>query len=150
MFILYPFMYIVSLAITIFSWLFNPIIVLFADNDGNLPKYLYYFQTFDAPIPKGYLAGLTWLNRNPSYGFDLFVFGIKWEPEKWKIRKIFSNENYELFFATSSNGAFSFKYHNLKRDSYTKYGWKAFNFYDFQKGDFSRQWNGTRGLVPIC
>jgi hypothetical protein len=151
MFLLYPIMSVAGISITILAWIINPILVLLVDDNGNLPRYLSYFQTFDAPIPKGYREGLAWLNRNPSYGFDMFVFGIPWHPEDWAIRKYTVTPEYELFFATNKYGAFSFKYHHVARNFYLKLGWKVFNYIDPSDGSLNGgSWRHDFNRVPIC
>jgi hypothetical protein len=150
MFILYPFLKIAVILITLIAWAINPVLVLFVDKDGNLPKYLYYFKTFDAPIPQGYSEGLAWLNRNPSYGFDLFVFGMKWVPEDWKVRKLILNDEKDFLFSTNKYGAFNIYYHNKKANKYLKFGWKSWNFLNHDTAEFTAMWPNSHGRVPIC
>jgi hypothetical protein len=74
-----------SWIMTILAVLGAPLIALAVDADGNLPKYLKWFQTPDAPCfgapfwaeknpsYSRYMLCVTWLQRNPAQGFDQFV-----------------------------------------------------------------------------
>ncbi len=153
MFLLYPFYAIGSLSITLIAYLISPILALLPDEDGNLPKWLYYFQTFDAPVPKGYWNGLKWLCRNPVYGFDLNLFGIEYDPKKWKT--IYNKNGLLVFVCT--NGAFSIandKENPLNDKWYLpslKLGWKVFNFTDENRNPVSYGMSGlNKGKVPFC
>lgn len=151
MMLVYPFYNFAMIVITLLCWwLLNPIVVLFVDDNGNLPRWLSYFQTFDAPLPKGYKEGLAWLNRNPAYGFDLNVFGIKWTPSDWRVLYDEEDDDRRLFLAIGANGAFSMYYRNKKINKYLKFGWKAWNYYDRNTMTFSRDWEGTNGKIPAC
>jgi len=80
--LLYPLYAAASWAMTIFAIILSPLIALFADAQGNLPKYLSWFQTPDAPCwgapfwkqknptYSTYKLCVTWLVRNPAQGFD--------------------------------------------------------------------------------
>jgi hypothetical protein len=80
--LLYPIYAIASWILTIIAYLFAPIIVLFVDADGNLPRLLKWFQTIDAPCwgadfwatdnptYSRYKLIVTWLWRNPAQGYD--------------------------------------------------------------------------------
>ena len=87
------------------SYFLDPVVVLFADPQGNLPRWLKYFQTHDATVdgigltggieprfvrqtkflrdengnPKNracrYLCRVAWLYRNNAYGFGYYVTG---------------------------------------------------------------------------
>ena len=146
MILLYPFMALASLATTLISILFfNWWVVLFVDENGNLPRWLSYFQTFDATIPKGYLNGVKWLMRNPAYGFDYYVFGIPWNPSDWTIDRFEADENRVLFLATSKNGGFNFYY--LGKYGMYKFGWKVWN--DFTGTKLNSRF-GDGSHIPIC
>lgn len=75
-----------------------PIIVLFADNNGWLPGWLYWFQTPDNSLDgdsgwqtenrpykkesnkyKRWVNRFSWLHRNALYGFSEQVLGIKYD-----------------------------------------------------------------------
>jgi len=82
---LYPLYAISSWLITLSAFLFAPVIALFVDANGNLPRWLKWFQTPDAPcwgVPfwkeqhpsySTYWLCITWLWRNPAQGFDQTV-----------------------------------------------------------------------------
>lgn len=74
----------------------TPLVVLFADFDGWLPAWLWWFQTPDNPIDgdsgwqtenrwfltqdtlwKMWLNRIGWLYRNPTYGFAISVLGAQ-------------------------------------------------------------------------
>ena len=148
MFLLYPLWTAFSLAMTILAMLiFNWIVVLFVDPQGNLPKWCSYFQTFDAPIPSGYWNGVMWLMRNPTYGFDYFAFGIPWVADEWVVRYFKTTADSQLFIATSSSGAFNFYY--LGKLGMYKFGWKAWNCFDSNTGKFTGTF-GDGSHIPIC
>ncbi|BCG50052.1 hypothetical protein [Ralstonia phage RP13] len=139
---------------------------LFADKDGNLPKYLYWFQTFDAsldegwkskydgfnPNPQGfwqlYYARLKWLWRNPCYGFDYYPFGFTFDLTQWTIRKWESNDQRELFIATGQ-GLFSIIYYG--KYGTWKLGWKAWNYFDSNTGKWKENYSwGDQHKIPLC
>jgi hypothetical protein len=83
---------IVQLLIDVVSFPLAPLVALFADKDGNLPKWLSLFQTYDNTLDgdDGYKAEhrffpdnanafqvwanrTGWLWRNPAYGFDMLL-----------------------------------------------------------------------------
>nr|DAK88624.1 MAG TPA: Envelope protein [Caudoviricetes sp.] len=81
-----------SLAFDVFGRLLTPLVVLFADKDGWLPSWLWWWQTPDNPIDgdAGHLARwgistaplttyvrrVAWLWRNCGYGFNIDVLGF--------------------------------------------------------------------------
>jgi len=88
----YVILAIIQFAIDIFSYPLAPFVALFCDKDGNLPKWLSLFQTYDNTCDgdDGYKeehrffpanengfqrwANRTgWLWRNPAYGFDMLL-----------------------------------------------------------------------------
>lgn len=153
----------------------NWVVVIFADKAGNLPRFLYWFQTFDATLYQGQLArerdlqyGKTkypefipypmtgwqrylnrglWLFRNTGYGFNYFLFGLKWEPETWKVLRLVNTPEKSVFFAVGRRG-FNF-YHRSKYGRYNL-GWKARNMYDEKTGTFSRVWGDGSKVPLIC
>jgi hypothetical protein len=122
-------------------------IIFLADANGNLPTWCSYFQTFDAPIPKGWKSGVAWLNRNPAYGFDLFVYGIPFNPADWIVRHFSVTPNGTLFFATSTGGDFNF-YYQGKFGTY-KFGWKDWNCFN-QSTQQSEASTVYGNYLPIC
>jgi hypothetical protein len=153
MFLLYPFYAIGSLFFTLLTYILSPILALLPDKNGHLPKYLYYFQTYDEPLGKGYWADVQWLCRNPAYGFDLYVFGFKYDPAQW--RKVYYKNG--LYISVCRNGAFSVgndKDHPLNDRWYLpplKLGWKAFNFHDDDGNPVAYGMSGrNQGRMPFC
>jgi hypothetical protein len=89
----------VSLAFRLLCYIVNPLVVLFADSTGNLPRWMSWFQTpdnsldnsptwvaehwsrlrikYDWPIWRKrlyrYLQRVAWLYRNTGYGFNCSV-----------------------------------------------------------------------------
>jgi hypothetical protein len=82
---------------TVLSYPLAPIVVLFASDNGWLPRWLWWFQTPDnslngddgwrnkhllwrykLPVPLGrYVGRVGWLWRNSAYGFAIDVIGAK-------------------------------------------------------------------------
>jgi phage pi2 protein 07 len=155
MFLLYPLFAFGSLVMTILSMLiFNWIVVLFADDAGNLPKCLKYFQTFDNTLDAGtnkfssrYLNRVMWLMRNPAYGWDYYVFGLKWNKDDWTVKKFTTDGTTTTFFATSKNGAFNFYYEG--KFGKWKFGWKAWNYFQKDTNGFTGTF-GDSTHVPVC
>lgn len=83
----------IAILTTVLTWLFCwalacPYICVKTVNDREyLRKYIYWFQTFDAPldeytkagygIASPYIGRILWLCRNPAYGFAQFPFGVE-------------------------------------------------------------------------
>lgn len=145
MFLIYPFMALVSVFFALLTWVLSPVLALLVQADGNLPKYLYWFQTFDNPVTAGksapynwpysqYVCNVLWLIRNPAYGFDMFLLGASFQADEWTVVVDTPNK----FFAYSKWGAFSY------RGAYFKWGWKAW-------ARLSGVPNWTQyNRVPIC
>ena len=123
MFILYPIAAVLSAFFALLTWLLAPVLALLV-RDGNLPNWLYWFQTFDNTFvtgpqsmgwTPGYVSSVRWLIRNPSYGFDMFLLGIPFHADEWTV----VSDKPNLFFAYSRYGAFSY------RGAWFKFGWKA-------------------------
>lgn len=92
-----------SIVATLATWVLSPFLAAssFFTKDGNLPKFLIYFQTHDANLSEGWISGfypltkadgswvlgsekmakwyskMRWIIRNPAYGFAHHVFGYK-------------------------------------------------------------------------
>jgi len=123
MFLIYPVAGLLSMFFAVLTIILSPVLALFVRNN-NLPKYLYWFQTFDndfvtGPVSMGwtpgYVSSVRWLIRNPAYGFDMFLLGCPFALADWKVVKDTPN----CFFAYSRWGAFSYK------GTWFKWGWKA-------------------------
>lgn len=147
----------------IVAYLLNPIVVLFANDDGWLPPYppFKWFQTFDASLDTGwqdgkwtgiwdgryrYLARVRWLYRNPAYGWSYYVLGCEFIPAKWTLVKW----TYRVFYARSEDGHFCFKYTFLPSGTWFKFGWKAENMHDPESptGWSLEPW-GSEWRIPI-
>ena len=135
---------------------------IFAKKDGNLPKYLYWFQTFDATLDAGwkdgyiaenwgsskikrFVARVYWLYRNPCYGFDYFLFG-----KEFDITKIvyidFVNSDEKTVFICEGTDYFNIFYENSWIT--LKLGWKAYNNFNDETKTFSYGSWGRR--IPLC
>ena len=141
----------------------NFIAPLFADEKGWLPKWLSWIGTFDASLDAGWKDGyfskgtkpwslwwarVRWLMRNPAYGFDYQVLGIPFKKEDWKKRFFWGSWG-DAFVAKSSSGHFNFTC-NIFGQRF-KLGWKAWNYFDAEKGDWKEnyQW-GPEMKVPLA
>jgi len=73
-----------GILVSLANYLLAPIIALFINKDGYLPKWLNWFQTPDNPAygdklfrhnqmndsTNDYWCGVVWATRNPGYGYD--------------------------------------------------------------------------------
>lgn len=92
---------ITNLVTNLLSLPLSPLVALFANDDGWLPKWLYYFQTQDNPIDgdAGYITlyapyipvkskfqrwwnRTNWLWRNKLYYFSYRVLSVRYNPTK--------------------------------------------------------------------
>lgn len=165
MFLLYPFYAAASIFITLFSCVFcNWWLPLFANAQGNLPKYLYWFQTFDNTLDaaiqgglvpaawanskwKRYWARVYWLYRNPAYGFDYFLLGRDFNPSQCDLITFKQNESTIVFYCINGKRTyFNFYYSNSW--CILKFGWKAWNSFNTETQAFSIGAWGTR--IPVC
>jgi len=76
---------IISWTLTLSTYLLAPVLALLIDADGNMPHWLKWFQTPDAPCwgadfwatdnptYSRYKLIVTWMWRNPAQGFDQYV-----------------------------------------------------------------------------
>lgn len=171
----YPFAAIASLVIDILCKLIlNWIVALFADDAGNLPRCLKWFQTFDASLDEGMnarrnelAAGLggdawaafiayprsqfeiyrnraLWLFRNTGYGFDYYLLGVRWNPNDWRVIRYVETDALLLFIAVG-NG---FNLYMESRYGMVKLGWKAWNLFNRSTGMFSGSWGDDR-RIPV-
>jgi len=81
----YILLVVLSLVVTVVGYFLMPLIALAVDSSGNLPRYLKWYQTPDAPCwgapfwaqknptYSKYKLCVTWLWRNPAQGFDQFA-----------------------------------------------------------------------------
>ncbi|MDE3023316.1 MAG: hypothetical protein KGI54_15955 [Pseudomonadota bacterium] len=166
MVILYPLLVIASLLATAAACLFvNWWAPIFCDANGNLPKWLKWFQTFDATCDEAwkggyiaaswgstpfrrYLARVYWLYRNPAYGWDYWPFGMQFIPNEWTVKKYTSIKSSVTFFAIGPKLAFNF--YMQRGGLYVKIGWKAWGYFDpIEKKWLNTSW-GPSMRVPLC
>ncbi len=129
---------------------------LFANEQGWLPNWLKWAQTFDASLDTGIIENkfkkskslwfdrTRWLYRNSSYGWSYYVLGIPYKHNTWTR---ISTGNPAVFYAKSSEGYF----HYTRRTSWgtIKLGWKAGNLYNHEFGIFVDTKWGPEYRVPI-
>lgn len=135
--------------------------VLLADDNGYLPHWLRWFQTFDASIDAGwkdgyfpavwgdsphmrYVARVLWLLRNPAYGLDYWLFGLTFDASSWRVLANIERDDLVLFLAVG-NGV-NLYYHGPFGEA--KIGWKAWNYW---LGNTWREtpW-GPAWRIPVC
>ncbi len=159
---LYPLLALFSLLFTALAMLgVNWWAPLFVDAQGNLPRWLKWFQSFDASLNvawqggyldpswgaspfKRYLSRVYWLYRNPVYGFDYWLFGLPFFAKEWRVIRYIESPQLVLFIAIG-NG-FNVYYHG--RLGMFKLGWKAWNYWEgngWKKTSWGPQWR-----VPLC
>jgi hypothetical protein len=173
--VLWPFMACISIFFMILTYVLAPLLTLFSNSYGILPKYLYWFQTFDNTLDAGwkiqgnygtYLqnglvpTGFTlykyrvfWLWRNPGYGFDYWPLGLSFDKTQWNTPKTTSSGNWQYW--TGSNGRFCIKWVPttfLGMSVCPKVGWKVWAYWDstnnqWQPDNYS--WGPTK-RIPIC
>ena len=104
----------INLLFMVICYILNPLVVLFADSGGNLPRWLSWFQTPDSILDKSpkwvaenwpmlvikddwqswrkylykYLQRVAWLYRNTGYGFSCSVLRYKGSMENLIVRGI--------------------------------------------------------------
>lgn len=175
LYIAYPFAAFAALVFDLASkFLLNWLVVLAANNEGYLPAWLKWFQTFDASLDQGMLArrrevadGLggdtwaafnpypqttfdtyknraLWLFRNSGYGFDYYLLGVAWNPAEWRVVRYVETDTLVLFVAVGRG----FNVYAHGRYGMAKLGWKAWNLYNKQTGKLEGTW-GDAGKIPI-
>ncbi|MEX3556196.1 MAG: hypothetical protein VB131_06320 [Burkholderia gladioli] len=165
--ILYPFFAFTSWLMTVVTFVFAPLLALTADATGNLPKWLYWFQTFDNTLDAGWKvqgnygsyhvdgavpAGVTlwwyrtrWLWRNPAYGWDYWPLGVAIDVSKWTVRV----NTVTWWIATGPHGQFCVRYLATKGVG-LKLGWKAWAYW--RDGAWMPEgyaWGPSR-RAPLC
>jgi hypothetical protein len=99
-----------------------------------LPRWLAWFDTFDAGLDQGMIDGsitgpstywnrVRWLYRNGAYGFSYWVLGVEFAPANWRVVRSDATT-----FVAVANGHFSV--HITRVGLQFKFGWKAWNCYD--------------------
>lgn len=168
-YIKYAFLTILNLLFTLFAVIVAPIVSLFASNDGWLPNWLKWFQTFDASLDAGWKDGYfgsfstpptgyklwwyrtKWLWRNPAYGFCYWVLGTSFKPEDWTVTFV-QDGNYTKFIAWSKDRKHFCLSYNGRFGSW-KLGWKAWNYFQHLDADGKPVWNdqpwGPEWIAPI-
>lgn len=110
-FLLLPF----NILLTLIAYIIHPILPLFANKEGYLPKWLWWFQTPDNPLDgdesylskpgrapftgvttglKGYINRVAWLYRNPIYGYGWGITAFKVQPN-YHIKRLAGNKPIE-------------------------------------------------------
>ena len=144
--LMYPFAVFASLFMTLFAMLFvSWWAPLFRGADNNLPAWLYWAQTFDAPLPVGYWLAVCWLYRNPCYQLDMLL-GAPLTPAEWTIRKWVNTPTLLIFIATGP----AFNIYIESRYGMAKLGWKAWNFFDQSAGTLTNVPLNWPHRAPLC
>ncbi|MCL1618321.1 hypothetical protein [Ralstonia pseudosolanacearum] len=154
---------IVSLLATLFAMLLvNWWAPAFCDAQGNLPRWLKWFQTFDASCDAGwrdgyidaswgatpvrrFFARVYWLYRNPAYGWDYWPLGVPFVPTDWRVVRYTDTDALTLFVAVGGDG---FNVYYNGRWGMLKVGWKAWNCWDgttWKAMPFGPEWR-----LPVC
>ena len=147
-YIQYTILAVISIPITLLGFILAPILPLLANNDGWLPKWLWWFQTpdnslngdtgwqnehwqwrFKLPISLSiYIGQVGWLLRNPAYAFG--VKYINGNNETTYIGNPNISDNIgacEGWLFVRSNGLFQFTYvkriFNTNKCIYINLGW---------------------------
>lgn len=145
------------------DWLFLQAKPQWRGLEQKLPRFLSWFETFDASLDTGWIGGYfvpkgqytpdnmpsywkrkyyqwRWLNRNSAYSFSYYPLGIEMNKAAWTIHKYVrkpdteGNKGYQLFIATSTEGYWNI---NLQgRYGTYKLGWKSWNYWDWEKMDW--------------
>lgn len=160
MYIKYVCFVILSLLASIINLVLAPFVVLFASNDGWLPKWLSWFQTPDNPLDgdggwrqfhmpfiketnkfKRYVNRVFWLYRNPMYNFDINVLGVvidstfKYTESGDKEVSNFPFKEGKMERRLLINGKTYFQYYYIKKLTSTRclrinLGWKLWGSLD--------------------
>jgi hypothetical protein len=153
---------------TLISFPLAPLIALAANAQGNLPKCLTWFQTFDASLDVGWQQDyfgtwsasdtvptgvslwwyrVRWLWRNPGYGFSYYAVGIAFEPANWRVLHYSVNGTNTTFIATDG------RQFNIELGwswLQVKIGWKAWNYFNPQTKSFNTTPWGPLMRTMIC
>lgn len=165
--ILYPIIAVASILLSVATWVLSPLLALTANAQGDLPSWLYWFQTFDNTLDAGWKVqgnygtylingsvptGITlwwyrvcWLCRNPAYGFDYWPFGVSFDATRWTVRV----SNATWWIATGPNGMFCIKYLGTTGVG-LKLGWKVWAYWSngaWRPATYS--W-GPAHRAPVC
>jgi hypothetical protein len=165
---IYVLLTLLNLVFTGFAYVLAPVVALFCRADGWLPKWLAWFQTFDASLDAGWRDGYfpvtgtptgrarwwlrtKWLWRNPAYGFCYWAIGINFVPADWEIVSFVRHDDGTCdFHARTKDG----RYFNLMAATGTKLGWKAWNYFDGLDEAGQPKWKtspwGPAWRTPIC
>jgi hypothetical protein len=95
---LYPLLSLASLIVTGSAYLLAPLIALFVQPDGNLPRWLKWYQPSDNlvigdckwisehPTYSSYMLALTYMWRNPAQGYDQLLKADVPDGTSFKVR----------------------------------------------------------------
>lgn len=164
----YPLLALLSAAFAGLTWLLAPLLAYLVGTDGNLPRALRWFQTFDATCDEGWKGGYfcakgyvpkdaaelrgfrkQWLRRNPGYTLDYAVLGCEWNPAEWQVI-VYENDGagHVTFAAVGPRGRFNI--YVQSGEWYSKVGWKAWNMYDEKKHRWIAGAWGPGLRIPLC
>jgi hypothetical protein len=168
---LYVIYTVLNLLFTGLAYVLAPFVALYCKDDGYLPKWLSWFQTFDAPLDAGWQDGYfkilapgpkptgaelwwlrtRWLWRNPAYGFAYWPLGEVFDPKEWIVTKYESGADYTNFHAQTKDGRLWCVSYNGVWGSW-KLGWKAWNYFQGMDEQGAPKWSdkpwGPEWRVP--
>lgn len=150
----YPIASAISLLFGGTTYVFAPLIARAVREDGNLPWPLRLCQTFDATCFEGRKpqygfvgtdteAATYWLRRNPGYGMDYYLLGIRFVYNEWT-----TEWDGVHFKAKSTKGAFC--YTGVWKGWRYKFGWKVWNMFDASTGTWKIHPEWTKGRIPLA
>lgn len=151
---------VLNLLFTALAYVLAPVIALFCRDDGYLPRWLSWFQTFDAPLDAGWRDGyftpngvptersslwLWWMRtrclwRNPAYGFAYWPLGETFDPEEWIVTTFVLGSDYTRFHARTADGRLWCVSYNGAWGSW-KLGWKAWNYFEGMDEQGAPKWS---------
>lgn len=158
---------VLNLLFTVLAYVLAPVVALFCRDDGYLPRWLAWFQTFDAPLDAGWQDGYAgydpagslwwnrtkWLWRNPAYGFAYGPLGEVFDPKEWIVTRFGSGPDYTNFHARTLDGRLWCISYNGVWGSW-KLGWKAWNYFQGMDEEGNPKWRttqwGPEWRVPHC
>lgn len=133
---------------------------LFCDEQGWLPNWLIWLQTFDNSLDEGWQGGtyniavptnrwqrhwarVKWLWRNSAYGFSYWPMGKEFKPEEWNIVQW----DQHIRYLKGPDKQFSYFYQG--KWGQLKLGWKAWNYWDENTNNWRTSPWGPEWRVPI-
>lgn len=133
---------------------------VFANEKGYLPNWLKWVGTFDDTLDAGTRDGVfpdtntrywnrcMWLYRNPSYNFGYYVLGCEFKPSEWEVKEYVPEGRNHRFYAVSKDGKFCLRF--VWYGLLFKIGFKAWNLYNTDNGEWKDKPWGPEWRLPFC